>query len=51
VLSIVALGGVKDELDAAITDLRPVAVDVAGEHQHPSRGTASTASTASGGGG
>ena len=44
VLSIVALGGVKDELDAAITELRPVAVAGA---NHPSRGV----STASGGGG
>lgn len=49
VLSIVALGGVKDELDAAITELRPVlpaAVDV-GAH-HPARGSVGTAS---GGGG
>jgi DNA-binding transcriptional MerR regulator len=46
VLSIVALGGVKDELDAAITDLRPV--PAAASRNHPSRGTVSTAS---GGGG
>jgi hypothetical protein len=49
VLSIVALGGVKDELDAAITDLRPARA-AAGEldDRHPSRGSVSTAS---GGGG
>ena len=37
VLSIVALGGVKEELDAAITDL-PAARPSAG-HPHPSRGS------------
>jgi DNA-binding transcriptional MerR regulator len=48
VLSIVALGGVKDELDAAITELRPprtAPVEV-GSH-HPARGSVG----ASGGGG
>ncbi len=46
VLSIVALGGVKDELDAAITDLPPPARDP--KSHHPSRGAAATAA---GGGG
>ena len=41
VLSIVALGGVKEELDAAITDL-PQARPVAGA-AHPSRGSAAGA--------
>jgi DNA-binding transcriptional MerR regulator len=41
VLSIVALGGVKDELDAAITDLRP-APAMAGDN-HPSRSAVSSA--------
>jgi len=44
VLSIVALGGVKDELDAAITDL-PARADPKGHH--PARGSAA----AVGGGG
>ena len=46
VLSIVDLGGVKDALDAAITDLRPPPADLHGNH--PSR---SSVGTASGGGG
>jgi DNA-binding transcriptional MerR regulator len=41
VLSIVALGGVKDELDAAITDL-PSRPDPRGHH--PARGTAAASS-------
>lgn len=46
VLSIVDLGGVKDALDAAITDLRPARADL--HDNHPSRGVVGTAS---GGGG
>jgi DNA-binding transcriptional MerR regulator len=46
VLSIVALGGVKDALDAAITELRPASP--AAEDNHPSR---RSVGTASGGGG
>jgi len=45
VLSIVALGGVKDELDAAITDLRPARPPV------DTRAPAHPVGTASGGGG
>ena len=41
VLSIVALGGVKDELDAAITDLRPAPARVG--DNHPSRAAVSSA--------
>jgi hypothetical protein len=39
VLSIVALGGVKDELDAAITELRPPMREGVSA-THPSRGVA-----------
>ena len=46
VLSIVALGGVKDELDAAITDLPRAAAEPGGAH--PSR---RSVATAGGGGG
>ena len=46
VLSIVALGGVKDALDAAITELRPARAGV--DDHHPARGSVGTASGAGG---
>jgi DNA-binding transcriptional MerR regulator len=43
VLSIVALGGVKDELDAAITELRPAPAAASAGANHPSRAAVSSA--------